>query len=71
MNALNPLMLRAIGVLVAMGVAVLMALITTDGTLGLILATIIGGGLGAFFFWQADRKAHYDAATAQESDPDR
>lgn len=53
---MSPLALRALGLGLAALVAVLLALLIPDATLGTLLAVVIGGGLGAYFFHLADRR---------------
>lgn len=53
---MSPFALRALGLALAGLIAVLLAFIIPDATLGTLLAVLIGGGLGALFFRLADRK---------------
>lgn len=49
------LIYRAIGLIAAMLIGGLLAITIPDATTGTILAVVVGGGIGAFFFALADR----------------
>jgi len=46
---------RAFGIFAATAIAVLMALLVPDAVVGMLLAIIVGGGVGAYFFYLADK----------------
>ena len=53
---MTPFLLRALGLSLAALVAVLLALTIPDPNLGTLLAVILGGGVGFYFFLLADRR---------------